>query len=1206
MFIEELILDGFKSYATRTVISGFDANFNAITGLNGTGKSNILDAICFVLGISNLSQVRVSNLQELVYKQGQAGVTKATVTIVFNNKDKSASPPSYEEFEQITVSRQIVIGGKNKYMINGHVAQLQKVQNLFHSVQLNVNNPHFLIMQGRITKVLNMKPPEILGMIEEAAGTRMYEKKKNDAEKIMEKKDKKVDEINQVLADEIEPTLSKLRSERKSYVEWSASNTEAERLARLLTAFDYSEKQKLLARASQQTGELQSKSQTLLAEHQSMKEDKKVWEGELAQLQKSRSAELAQVLAGAEGEVETLSKRLVLANTQWTNAAEARKSEESNMATLKGLLAKRRQEWEQQKSQQAGKEAELAQEELHLSALQDKLDLANAALTGGADGQTLSEKINGLQAQVASKNAGVAQLQSQGASLTREMEQLEVKQQLAKKKEEAEWQRIAGLEAEIAGLEGEGTQAALASLGEKRRLLQHATNKLPGLREKVDVLSAKCAGLSFDFTDPHPGFDRSKQVKGLVAELISVADPGNYTALEVAAGNKLFQVVVDSEETGKALLSGGKLKRRVTLIPLNRIAGRVLDPAVIAKATQVAGGSGKVATALSLIGYEHEVEAAMKYVFGSTFVCADMETARTVTFHPDIRATSVTKEGDVTDPAGTLTGGSFSKGGLASILARLADLQEAKSALAMMEAQVAGLEEELQAASGAEKRMARLERLRKEVARGKEQLQRTNDKWEETLRQKQHALADLKRQEEIGSLEVKGLSQRCSQLEAQAKQSRGKGGVAVGLKPLTAAQLTALKDTIGKKENIVATLKGEVMRLRAEGMNLQMELSKIEADVEEASSTTLAESLREEQYRQSEMQAAKRDYEEKQGELQARRLEMTESDTEMKGLKSKLAQLSRALTENELQRDKLEHQLARFTKELAEAQSTVKSLRSAHPWIAGEESFFGRPKSDYDFAALDMKQCRQKLAAAKQQQEMLGRKINKKVMGMFEQAEHEFKTLMEKKTIILKDKEKIQQVIAELDVKKNETLRRTWKKVNGDFGSIFSTLLPNAFAKLEPPAGGTVLDGLEVKVAFGDAWKEGLTELSGGQRSLLALSLILAMLLFKPAPMYILDEVDAALDLSHTQNIGHMLRKHFMNSQFIVVSLKEGMFNHANVVFRTRFVDGLSVVVRTVNSPDSHREKAGEQKMLQENAANAVGGKRARTGRVPGKEIGNL
>lgn len=108
--------------------------------------------------------------------------------------------------------------------------------------------------------------------------------------------------------------------------------------------------------------------------------------------------------------------------------------------------------------------------------------------------------------------------------------------------------------------------------------------------------------------------------------------------------------------------------------------------------------------------------------------------------------------------------------------------------------------------------------------------------------------------------------------------------------------------------------------------------------------------------------------------------------------------------------------------------------------------------------------------------------------------------------------------------------------------------------------------GLEVRVAFGGVWKESLSELSGGQKSLLALSLILAMLLFKPAPIYILDEVDAALDLSHTQNIGRMIKTHFPQSQFIVVSLKEGMFNNANVIFRTKFIDGVSNVTRTVNS----------------------------------------
>lgn len=141
----------------------------------------------------------MKNLQELVYKQGQAGITKATVTLVFNNEKSEESPIGYEQYDRITISRQVVIGGRNKYLIQGHTAQVNQVQNLFHSVQLNVNNPHFLIMQGHITKVLNMKPMEILGMVEEACGTRLYEMKKLQAQKTMEKKDSKVAEITKIL-----------------------------------------------------------------------------------------------------------------------------------------------------------------------------------------------------------------------------------------------------------------------------------------------------------------------------------------------------------------------------------------------------------------------------------------------------------------------------------------------------------------------------------------------------------------------------------------------------------------------------------------------------------------------------------------------------------------------------------------------------------------------------------------------------------------------------------------------------------------------------------------------------------------------------------------------------------------------------------------------------------------------------------------------
>lgn len=104
----------------------------------------------------------------------------------------------YEQHEEIVITRQVVIGGKNKYMINGTNVPNKRVQDLFCSVQLNVNNPHFLIMQGRITKVLNMKPVEILSMLEEAAGTKMYENKKQSALITIEKKDSKLKEINNV------------------------------------------------------------------------------------------------------------------------------------------------------------------------------------------------------------------------------------------------------------------------------------------------------------------------------------------------------------------------------------------------------------------------------------------------------------------------------------------------------------------------------------------------------------------------------------------------------------------------------------------------------------------------------------------------------------------------------------------------------------------------------------------------------------------------------------------------------------------------------------------------------------------------------------------------------------------------------------------------------------------------------------------------
>ena len=377
--------------------------------------------------------------------------------------------------------------------------------------------------------------------------------------------------------------------------------------------------------------------------------------------------------------------------------------------------------------------------------------------------------------------------------------------------------------------------------------------------------------------------------------------------------------------------------------------------------------------------------------------------------------------------------------------------------------------------------------------------------------------------------------------------------------------------------------------------------SEVEAAVESVAQAELAlkEATNEEESRQIKVGEVKALYDEARDSLTEFENQLAQCSSALSEIKRQKASVAKKAESCALEIKKLSVAISHIEKERHSAEKIVASLLKTHAWIESERSAFGVVGGDYDFQATDPGEMSRELKLLKSEQDSLSKKINKKVMGMIEKAEGEYTELLRKRKVVENDKKKIHSVIEELDVKKKTELSRTWRKVNKDFGSIFSTLLPGASAKLEPPEGMEAWEGLEVKVAFGDVWKESLSELSGGQRSLLALSLILALLLFKPAPMYILDEVDAALDLSHTQNIGNMLKTHFSQSQFIVVSLKEGMFNNANVIFRTKFVDGVSTVTRTIGTGSSVRARALAESFAdnEEAAASESQGPRKRAAR---------
>ncbi|PRW61562.1 structural maintenance of chromosomes 2-1 isoform A [Chlorella sorokiniana] len=1169
MFIKEITIDGFKSYAQRQVVAGFDPQFNAITGLNGSGKSNILDSICFVLGIQNLQQVRANSLQELVYKQGQAGITKATVSIVFDNREKERGPVGYEALDEITVTRQLVIGGRSKYLINGKVAEPSRVQQLFHSVQLNVNNPHFLIMQGRITKVLNMKPPEILGLLEEAAGTKMYEDKKKKALHTLEKKQIKVDEINKVLIEDISPALDKLRREKVQYMEWKKATDSQEKLLRFCVAYRYVEAQKLQDNGEAEVRGVQDEMHNLDAQAAHLDLEIREKEDDIKGLQTEKELQSGGEVKELQAKVDELSKDLVKDTSSWNNKKEELAAEQANCEQLATSLAEVDEEGMRAKVKQASEERDAAQAalnsaELAVQAAQNELAGAEAGDGRDASNRSLQERLADAQNAQTEAEAEAKAADTRCKHLTKQL--AEQRKALASKQKEGS-KLLKDLEKERAAVQQ--CQAAAAGLGydpaAAAGLEEEAERQRGEVRrwkDRCDELSSQLAAIDFRYSDPERGFDRSR-VKGVVAKLTRVADPSTATALEVAAGGKLYQVVVDSEQTAKALLANGQLRQRVTIIPLNKVSARDIEPQRLAAARRLAGD--KAQPALELVGYDQELSAAMKYVFGGSFICKDAGTAKKLAFAREVSTRCITLEGDDFNPGGTLTGGSRNKGN--SVLARLHELAQTEEGLAAAQAAFDQAQASLQAMAAAAQQYKKLS---------------------QELELKQHSLKLL--EERMQGSEAHQLSEAVAASERELGEAQAAVAAAQQKKAEMVAAAKALQHEIanfGKerdkrikaaKDKIAAAKKeAEAAKKALKAKQTAMQAVLAEAEAADGERKTLGEQLTAAKMaaKDLEKQVAelasvvakiKAEYDDHEARLKERLDRLKECDAEIAAATKERDALEGRKTDLVVEKKKLGNKLDTLRKGMQESAEKIRKLEREYQWIASEKQFFGRPGSDYDFEGNNVDEKFEEYNTANATIEGLSKKVNKKVMQMFEKAEQEYNELKRKKDVVEADKSRIQQTIGALDEKKREALEKTWRKVDGDFGSIFGTLLPGTTAKLEPQEGRSFMEGLEVKVAFGGVWKDSLSELSGGQKSLLALSLILAMLLFKPAPIYILDEVDAALDLSHTQNIGRMIKQHFPQSQFIVVSLKEGMFNNANVIFRTKFVDGVSTVTRTVNT----------------------------------------
>ncbi|QQP49641.1 Structural maintenance of chromosomes protein 2like [Caligus rogercresseyi] len=560
-----------------------------------------------------------------------------------------------------------------------------------------------------------------------------------------------------------------------------------------------------------------------------------------------------------------------------------------------------------------------------------------------------------------------------------------------------------------------------------------------------------------------------------------------------------MNVIVNNAAAAGKILKHGNLARRTVMLPLDKISGYTINDNVLRSAQRIVG-TDNVFRALDLITYEKSLSRAMEHIFGGSLVVRNLDQANKLAYHKDVSKVCVTLDGDVVKPSGDMSGGAASKGGSTLV-------QQANS----------------------------LKGLHQEYKR----LKTVYDKKESELKMIKSRLAQTKHHQLTE--EFSELTANCEELESRISESRkveNESSTAVkdieykikNAKSIKEKELKETEKEVKACKKAEAEAKAKWSEKESEDASIKLEISELEKSIKSAEEQLAAteEAIVQLEKQHAESMGSVDDMkllvQEAKEAVKAQKNSLSSNNKEINAEKSKEEQILKTNTERELEIQQLKHKISKATEEARDAERTVRTMLEKYEWISDDRQFFGKANTAYDFASTDPKEAGRKIQKLEETKEKLSKTVNMRAMKMLGKAEEQFNDLMRKKTTVETDKAKIYKVIEELDIKKKEELRKAWGIVNDSFGKIFSALLPGAKAKLQPPEGQDVLDGLEVRIGFGDVWKESLSELSGGQRSLVALSLILSLLKFNPAPLYILDEVDAALDLSHTQNIGNMLK----------------------------------------------------------------------------------
>ena len=1180
MYFKKIEMIGFKSFADKTTIE-FNGGFTAIVGPNGCGKSNVSDAIRWVLGEQSAKSLRGDNMQDVIFKgtEKRRSLSYCEVTLTFDNTDRFFNI-SYDE---LSITRKLYRSGESEYQINKNTCRLKDITDLLFDSGIGKNG-YSVIGQGKVSEIVDEKPEERRAMFEEAAGIAKFKSRKDEAERKLQRTRENLVRIDDIVA-EIERQMGPLKKQAedaKKYLEYKGQLKDLE-----VNAYVYSyenannvkaeinEKLKgLMEELSLRQGELDDTSSKYDETLKKMGE----FDREISALNEDLLRVTVEI-EKQEGEVRVIREKINFtqrendrlhldlsnANVILEGAKEAFGEKEGELNALSARLETLKKTYAGLSNKHleivdemtaSENEAGLSQQKF-IDTLGSLADVKSNASRYEAERNILIENLKNLEKSFAEAEEKVGALKKQLGDAEKNVQLLssafeEIKENLkdVTSKNFISSKKLRDLELEKANL---ATQIKVFE--NRHKLLTEMQAEFEGYAYAVKRI----------LKDSERNSALKSKMVGVLASLIKV--PAQFeTAIEVALGSAVQNIVTFNENGAKDLIAYLKENKfgRATFLPINSMKRRDLDARLVQNRNGVFGIASK------LISFNPQIDNVISNLLGATVIVDTLATAVNLAQENRFSFRIVTLDGDIVSTQGSLTGGS-KKSEAVNLISRQREIETLSAEIVKLKKQ----DEEMS---------VEIEQLKEEtssLARKEEDFGAKKSDFEIRLVKEQEKLDSLKKDIDEVEEEAKVYSMEKTTVENKIKLIDGElseinlvqnalsgnkedADLLIKQKQERSNALRAERDNL---VNNMTTTKVEIASCEEKVKSLGDELERLQAEIDKQNhnTATYQKSIEENELFISNAEQMIKEKIENAGPSTAKD-NMNAIRAKREQLENEKGDISVTLKKYDETKTRILEDISRINdrkyREEMNLSKVDSELEAMQERIYEEYNLTYNTCLEHRRPDFDIKEASIEINRLKKDISALGY-VNVHAIEDVATLLDRYNDMSTQSADLKKAEEDTMAIIKDLSSEMLTKFNEEFDKINSSFKVVFRELFGGGNARLElTESEDPLLAGVEIMVQLPGKAANKLSLLSGGEKTLTAIALLFSILRLKPLPFSLLDEIEAALDDANIERFALYLKKLSESTQFIVITHRKPTMELADSLYGVTMEEkGVSKIV---------------------------------------------